>query len=130
MRKILSRAAYEFSNKQLRLCRSLCDTDKDGRIEFEELLELFIYLKWLQVAFERADTDGSDAISQAEALRVLTFLGHHVDTAKAKHIFKKVDIDSDNAMCFGEFFQFTVEAKIDVRDLSYEDDGQHVEFDS
>ena len=126
----MTRAAYEFSNKQLRLCRSLFDTDKSGRMEFEELLDLFIYLKWLQVAFDRADTDGSNTICQNEVLSALSFLGHHLDEAKAKRIFKKVDTDGSNAMCFAEFFEFTVEAKIDVRNLEYEDDGQDVVFDS
>ena len=28
-------------------------------MEFEELLDLFIYLKWLQVAFDKVDKDGS-----------------------------------------------------------------------
>lgn len=99
-------------------------------MEFEELLDLFIYLKWLQVAFDRADVDGSNTICQTEVLSALTFLGHNLDAAKAKRIFKKVDSDGNNAMCFAEFFEFTVEAKIDVRNLDYEDDGQDVAFDS
>lgn len=129
MRKILSAATYDFTNKQLRLCRSLCDADKSGRIEFEELLDLFIYLKWLQVAFDRADKDNSNSISEAEVLAALEHLGHNLDPEKAKKVFAKVDIDRSHELDFSEFFEFTVEAKIDVRNLDYEDDGNTVNFD-
>jgi Ca2+-binding EF-hand superfamily protein len=130
LRKILAAATYDFTNKQLRLCRSLCDSDKSGRMEFEELLDLFIYLKWLQVAFDKADKDGSNSISEEEVLSALSFLGHKLETSKAKRIFSKVDTDRSNGLCFAEFFEFTMEAKIDVRNLEYEDDGNAVEFES
>lgn len=129
LRKILRAATYEFNNKQLRLCRSLCDTDKSGRVEFEELLDLFIYLKWLQVAFDRADTDKSNNISLDEVINALSMLGHNITPEKAKRVFSKVDIDRSDALDFAEFFEFTVEAKIDVRNLEYEDDGKDEVFD-
>ena len=130
LRKLLAAAAYEFTNKQLRLCRALCDADKSGKLEFEEILDLFIYLKWLQVAFERVDKDNSNSISLEEVLAALTTLGHNIEPSKAKKVFAKVDIDRSNELCFSEFFEFTVEAKIDVRNMDYEDDGANVEFDS
>lgn len=129
LRKVMAKATYDFSNKQLRLCRSLCDTDKSGRMEFEEMLDLFIYLKWLQVAFDKVDKDHSNSISIQEVINALAFLGHQMEESKVKRIFHKVDVDR-NEMCFAEFFQFTVEAKIDVRNLDYEDDGNEFQFDS
>lgn len=129
LRKILASASYEFTNKQLRLCRTLCDADKSGRIEFEELLDLFIYLKWLQVAFDKVDKDESNSISLEEVLSALSYLGHNLEAEKAKLVFAKVDIDRSQELDFSEFFEFTVEAKLDVRNLDYEDDGKAVEFD-
>ena len=99
-------------------------------MEFEELLDLFIYLKWLQVAFDKVDKDGSNSISMEEVIAALAFLGHNIEASKVKRVFSKVDGDRSNGLCFAEFFEFTMEAKIDVRNLEYEDDGKNVDFDS
>lgn len=107
----------------------MCDADKSGRIEFEELLDLFIYLKWLQVAFDKVDVDESNSISLDEVLSALSYLGHKVEPQRAKDVFAKVDMDKSRELDFAEFFEFTVEAKVDVRNLEYEDDGHAIEFD-
>lgn len=76
---MLDYLGYEFTNKQVRLCRAICDPKKTGHISFENLLALFIYLKWVQCAFDMADADKSDSIDIDEILGSLSKFGHSMD---------------------------------------------------
>lgn len=129
LRKALAEVGYEFSNKQLRLCRAIVDKQKNGHLTYEELLNLFIYLKWNQVAFDKVDKDGSNTITLDEILSSLSSLGQTIPQDVAEKAFKKVDFDRNQHLTVGEFFEFMIEAKVDIRHLDFSDDGKPENFE-
>ena len=106
MRSLGSYPSYEEVNEMLKEV----DTDISGKIEFEELLDLFIkkinepdteedYIE----AFKTFDRDNSGLISAKNLVHVMASLGERITEDEAEEMIKEADADGDGTINFKEF---------------------------
>ena len=98
------------SNEEINEMLKEIDIDNSGKIQFEELLDLFIkkinepdteedYIE----AFKTFDRDNSGLISAKNLVHVMASLGERITEDEAEEMIKEADADGDGTINFKEF---------------------------
>ncbi|KAM0332608.1 hypothetical protein ACHAQA_002892 [Verticillium albo-atrum] len=95
------------------------DTDGDGRIDFDEFLEIMAAPARpvgstedeLVAAFEVFDKDGSGSVSSSELRSVLISLGQKHTDDEIDEMVKHADLDGNGSIDYHEFVQLMAPKK-------------------
>jgi len=98
------------SHKKLKELVEEVDTDRNGTIEFQELLDLMeqnttrnSFMDEMRRAFQHFDRDGNGLISPDELRKALSRMKIKLNKIEFVLMLKRVDSDKDGQVSFKEF---------------------------
>ena len=101
----------KISEKEFNDIMNAIDKDKNKCIEYEEFIAATINLdmllsdKYLRLAFNSYDKDGSQLLSVDEIKKALGLIEGNEDNDVIKNIIKEIDLNGDGQISFDEFKQ-------------------------
>uniref|UniRef100_A0A183CM59 EF-hand domain-containing protein n=1 Tax=Globodera pallida TaxID=36090 RepID=A0A183CM59_GLOPA len=106
LRQVMLKMGQSPTEEELGAMFEAADTNKDGQISFQEFLciaranPLSLSLK---AVFEELDVDGDGHITRSELRTAFQQMGHTLNDADIKAIYKRVDKNQDGKINFKEF---------------------------
>ncbi|KAM0804103.1 hypothetical protein BDR22DRAFT_818269 [Usnea florida] len=94
-----------FDSHTVKMMIRMFDTDKDGKISFEEFCGLWGFLAAWRALFDRFDEDGSGYISFDEYTKALVAFGYRLSSTFVNLLYTTYDKSREDRMSFDLFVQ-------------------------
>ncbi|CAG8764332.1 16472_t:CDS:2, partial [Cetraspora pellucida] len=109
---VINSIGYDFSKSQLQSMVDNVDSDKDGKINFDEFLKMMTIKmsesdndRALREAFKVYDKDGNGFITAAELKSAMESIGEKISYKEVEEMISHADLDGDGRINYEEFIR-------------------------